>query len=205
MLRMRRLLSSVASRSAMSFSSASVSAVRLRMYSRLMLRSLISATKFACTSSRPKPAMRLGTTSASRSVLRMMAMARSMSSRILPRPCSRCSLARFFCRSKNTRRRMHSMRHDVHSSRISPTPITRGLPAMRMLKLQAKLSHSGVSRKSFCMTCSGSAPRLRSMASFRPLRSVSSRISATSRSLPALTSSATLSMTASTVVEYGIS
>ena len=83
--------------------------------------------------------------------------------------------------------------------------MTRGLPAMRMLKLQAKLSHSGVSLKSFCMSFSGSVPRLRSMASFRPLRSVSSRMSAISRSLPAFTSSATLSMMASTVVEYGIS
>ena len=103
------------------------------------------------------------------------------------------------------RRFTQSSRQAVHSESISRTPMTRGVPAIRMLKLQAKLSMSGVDLKSFAMSFSGSAPRLRSMASFRPLRSVSSRISATSRSLPALTSSATLSMTASTVVEYGIS
>ena len=39
------------------------------------------------------------------------------------------------------------MRQAVHSSMISRTPITRGMPAMRMLKLQAKLSCSGVERE----------------------------------------------------------
>ena len=77
--------------------------------------------------------------------------------------------------------------------------MTFGVPAMRMLKLQAKESISGVDLKSFAMSFSGSAPRLRSMASFRPPRSVSSRMSEISLTLPALTSSATLSMTASAV------
>ena len=52
---------------------------------------------------------------------------------------------------------------------------------------------------------SGSVPRLRSMAILRPERSVSSRTSAISRTLPVLTSSAILSMMASIVVVYGIS
>ena len=47
----------------------------------------------------------------------------------------------------------------------------------------------------------GRPPRLRSMVSLRPLRSVSSRMSAISLTLPDLMSSATLSMMASTVVE----
>ena len=200
-----RRLASVSSSSAISRSSSSVSSVRLRMYSRLMLRSLISATYSACTWSMPKPIIRFGTTSLSRSVLRMMEMARSMSSRIFLRPLRRWSFSFFFDTSKYTRRRTHSSRQAIHSSRISPTPHTRGVPPSRMLKLQAKLSCSGVMRKSFCMSFSGSTSRLTSMASLRPLRSVSSRMSLISRSLPALTSSATLSMIASTVVLYGIS
>ena len=92
------------------------------------------------------------------------------------------------------------MRQAVHSSRISPTPMTRGLPATRMLKLQGKESISGVSLKSFCMSFSGSVPRFKSMARRRPLRSVSSRMSLISRILPDLMSSATLSITASEVV-----
>ena len=78
--------------------------------------------------------------------------------------------------------------------------MTRGIPSARMLKLQAKASWRGVSRKSFCMSFSGSVPRFRSMASFRPDRSVSSRISEISRTFPVLMSSATLSMMASAVV-----
>ena len=66
-------------------------------------------------------------------------------------------------------------------------------------------SISGVMRNSLLISLSGSVPRFRSMASFRPVRSVSSRISAISLILPALTSSETLSIMASEVVEYGIS
>ena len=77
--------------------------------------------------------------------------------------------------------------------------MTLGVPAMRMLKLQAKESISGVDLKSFAISFSGSAPRLRSMASFKPPRSVSSRISEISLALPAFTSSATLSIMASAV------
>ena len=174
--------------------------MRLRMYSLLILRSLISATYSAWIWSMPKPIIRLGTTSASDSVSRMMRMALSMSSRMRLRPLSRCSFSAFLRFWKKTRRRTHSVRHAVHSSMISRTPSTRGIPAMRMLKLQAKLSSSGVERKSFCMSLSGSTPRLRSMVSFKPDRSVSSRISAISRIFPALISSETLSMMASVVV-----
>ena len=99
------------------------------------------------------------------------------------------------------RRRTESIRHAVHSSKISRTPITRGCPAMRMLKLQDWLSIRGVRRKSLAITFSGSVPRFRSMVSFRPDRSVSSRMSAISFSLPALSSSETLSKMASEVVE----
>ena len=195
----RRLLSSVASRSAMSLSRVSVSLMRLRMYSRFMFLSFISATYSACTLSMPKPSIRLGTTSLSRSVLRIIAIALSMSSRILPRPFSRCSFSRLRLRSKYMRRLTHSVRHDVHSPSISPTPMTRGVPSMRMLKLQANESMSGVALNSLAMSLSGSAPRLRSMASLRPPRTVSSRMSFISFALPALTSSATLSMMLSTV------
>ena len=41
----------------------------------------------------PKPMIRLGTTSASSSVSRMMRMALSMSSRMRPRPLRRCSFS----------------------------------------------------------------------------------------------------------------
>ena len=195
-----RRLCSTSSRSAMSFSSSSVSAVRRRIYSRLILRSFISATYSACIWSIPKPTIRFGTTSASSSVPRMISIARSMSSRMRSRPCRRCSFSFFFSSSWYTRRRTHSVRHAVHSSRISATPITRGLPPTRMLKLQEKLSCSVVSRKSFCISFSGSTPRLSSMAIFRPPRSVSSRMSFISRILPALISSAALSIMASVVV-----
>ena len=86
---------SVASSSAISFSRDSVSFRRFRMNSLLMFRSLISATYSAWIWSMPKPIMRFGTTSASSSVSRMMAMALSISRRIRPRPLSRCSLSFF--------------------------------------------------------------------------------------------------------------
>ena len=72
---------------------------------------------------------------------------------------------------------------------------------MRMLKLQDWLSWRGVMRNSLAISLSGSVPRFKSMASFRPVRSVSSRMSAISLIFPAFTSSATLSMMASEVVE----
>ena len=80
-------------RSAISFSSSSVSWVRLRIYSLLMFRSLISATYSAWTWSMPKPIIRLGMTSASSSVSRMIWMARSMSRRIFFRPWRRWSFS----------------------------------------------------------------------------------------------------------------
>ena len=79
--------------------------------------------------------------------------------------------------------------------------MTRGIPAMRMLKLQLTVSCKGVRRNSLAISLSGSTPRFRSMASFRPLRSVSSRMSLISLTLPAFTSSATLSRMTSMVVE----
>ena len=72
---------------------------------------------------------------------------------------------------------------------------------MRMLKLQLTVSCKGVSRKSLVISFSGSTLRLRSMASFRPDRSVSSRMSLISVIFPALMSSATLSRMASMEVE----
>ena len=98
LLSLRRLFRMLSS-SSISRSSSSVSAVRLRMYSRLMLRSLISATNSAWIWSMPKPIIRLGTTSLSSSVLRMMAMALSMSSRIRSRPWRRWSLSFFLASS----------------------------------------------------------------------------------------------------------
>ena len=199
-----RLLS-VSSSSAIACSSSSISDVRLRIYSLFILRSLISATYSAWILSMPKPIIRFGMTSLSSSVLRMISMALSMSRRIISRPLRRCSLSFFLVRSKYTRRRTHSILHAVHSPRISFTPMTLGFPATRILKLHGKLSISGVSLNSFCMSFSGSVPRLRSMASLRPLRSVSSRMSFISLILPAFISSATLSTIASEVVVYGIS
>ena len=72
---------------------------------------------------------------------------------------------------------------------------------MRMLKLQLTVSCKGVSRKSLVISFSGSALRFRSMASFRPDKSVSSRMSLISLIFPALMSSATLSRMASMEVE----
>ncbi len=72
---------------------------------------------------------------------------------------------------------------------------------MRMLKLQLWLSIRGVSLNSLAISFSGSVPRFKSMVSFRPDRSVSSRMSAISFSLPVLSSSDTLSRMASLVVE----
>ena len=149
----------------------------------------------------PKPIIRLGMTSASSSVSRMIRIARSMSSKMRLRPCSRCSFSFFLFRMKYTRRLTQSVRQAVHSSRMPPTPSTRGMPPMRMLKLQLTVSCRGVSRYSLAISLSGSTPRFRSMASFNPLRSVSSRMSAISLTLPAFTSSATLSRMASMVVE----
>ena len=188
------------SRSSISSRRASSSRTRLRMYSLLMLRRRISATYSAWIWSMPKPIIRLGTTSASSSVSRMMRMALSMSSRIRLRPLRRWSLSRFLFRVKYTRRRTHSVRQEHHSSSRERTPMTRGVPATRTLKLQLTASWRVVDRKSLAMSFSGSTPRLRSMASFRPLRSVSSRMSLTSLSLPALMSSETLSMMFSVVV-----
>ena len=72
---------------------------------------------------------------------------------------------------------------------------------MRMLKLQDWLSSRGVERNSLDMSLSGSVPRFKSMVSFRPDRSLSSRTSEISRVLPVFTSSMIFSLMASMVVE----
>ena len=138
-------LFSRSSRSSISSRSASVSRVRLRIYSLLMFRSLISATYSAWIWSMPKPIIRLGMTSASSSVSRIMRMALSISSRMRFRPFSRCSFSFFLPSTKKIRRFTLSVRHAVHSSRICRMPSTLGLPAISTLKLQAKASSSGVS------------------------------------------------------------
>ena len=119
-------LERISSSSAISASSLAMSLVRLRMYSSLMLRSLSSATNSAWVSSMSNPRIRLGTTSASSLVPRMMAMALSMSSRMASRPCSRWRRSDFLPKSKLTRRRVDWMRHATHSCRIWRTPMTRG-------------------------------------------------------------------------------
>ena len=124
-----------------------------------------------------------------------------MSSKMRLRPCKRCSFSCFLCSTKYTRLRTHSVRQASHSSSSAFTPSTRGIPAMRMLKLQLTVSCRGVRRKSFCMSLSGSTPRFKSMASFRPERSVSSRMSLISLIFPAFISSDTLSKIASREVE----
>ena len=82
--------------------------------------------------------------------------------------------------------------------------MTFGWPETRTLKLALKLSSSGVVLNSLAISFSASTPRLRSRVSLRPFRSVSSRMSLISLIFPALTSSAILSMMASTVVVGGI-
>ena len=111
-------LASVSLSSAISASSRSISFVRFKIYSSLMLRSFSSATNSAWTSSIPKPFIKLGTTSLSSFVLRIMAIALSISSRIASRPCRRCSRSVFLFRSKFMRRRVDSMRHATHSCKI---------------------------------------------------------------------------------------
>ncbi|MPN56009.1 hypothetical protein SDC9_203693 [bioreactor metagenome] len=140
-------------------------------------------------------------TSDSSPVSRMILMALSMSSRIRRRPLSRCSFSFFFPKTKNTLRRTDSRRQAHHSSSSSRTPRTFGIPVMRTLKLQLHVSCKEVILKSRAISRSGSVPRLRSMVSFRPVRSVSSRMSAISLIFPVLISSATLSRIASMLVE----
>ena len=85
----------------------------------------------------PKPIIRLGTTSISSSVSRMILIALSMSSNIFAKPCSRCSRSAFLVRSKKVRRLTHSTRKAIHSSSSAFTPSTLGEPPMSTLKLQA--------------------------------------------------------------------
>ena len=73
------------------------------------------------------------------------------------------------------------------------------------MKLQLNVSCSVVDLKSLAISCSGSVPRLTSMAMRRPERSVSSRMSAISRTLPSLESLMMRSMITSVLVVYGIS
>ena len=196
----RVLLARMASSSSMSFSSVSISCVRFKMYSLLRWRSLISATYSAWISSMPKPIIRLGTTSSSSAVSRTMRTALSISSKISLSPLNRCSLSFFLLKSKWVRRLTHSTRKAVHSSKSSRTPSTRGTPAIRTLKLQAKLSSSGVILYRRCISLSGSAPRFKSIVIFRPSKPVSSRTSAISLILPAFTISIIFSMIVSQVV-----
>ena len=184
----------------MSPSSFSISFVLLMMYSSLILRSLISATNSAWTWSIPKPFMRLGTTSHSSFVPRMIAIALSISSRMASRPCSRCRRSVFLSKSKFMRRRVDSTRQATHSFKISRTPMTRGYPSTSTLKLHENESCSVVERNSFAISCSGSVPLFKSMAMRRPERSVSSRISAISRTLPSLESFTMRSMMTSVLV-----
>ena len=80
------------------------------------------------------------------------------------------------------------------------TPNTFGIPSISTLKLQLKVSSSVVSLKSFSITILGSAERFKSIVSFKPERSVSSRTSEISLILPCLTASSILSIIASIVV-----
>ena len=185
----------------MSALSLSLSEILFKMYCLLMLRSLISATNSACSSSMPKPVMRLGITSASSSVSLMILIALSISRRITARPSKRCSLFFIFARLKLSSLHTQVLLHLSHSSRIWAIPITLGEPSMRMLKLHEKVSSSFVNLKSFVMSCSWSVPLLQSIVILRPSRSVSSRISAISLAFLLLTRSAMLSMIASTLVE----
>ncbi len=107
--------------------------------------------------------------------------------------------------SKTVWRLIHCILKSIHASSIPFTPRTCGTPSIRTLKLQLKLSSSGVSLYSLFINVSGSAERLMSSVIFSPLRSVSSRTSVTSFIFPDFTKSATVSIIASAVVVYGIS
>ena len=198
-------LERTSSNSAISFSSASISSMRFKIYSRFKWRSLISATYSACVSSMPKPIIKFGTTSDSFSVSRTILIALSISSSILERPFKRCSCFLFLARLKFTRLVIQFSLNRIHSFKSSLTPRTPGLPSIRTLKLQENVSSSGVSLYSRCISLSGSVPLFRSIVIFRPFRSVSSRISDISFTLLAFANSTILSMTASEVVVGGIS
>ena len=63
--------------------------------------------------------------------------------RMTPRPWRRWSFSCFCWRVNWAPRRTQSDRQAVHRSRISPTPMTLGIPSTRTLKLQAKESWRG--------------------------------------------------------------
>ena len=110
----------------------------------------------------------------------------------------------FLVNSQKTRRLTHSVRQAVHSSRISRTPMTRGMPAMRILKLHEKLSISVVCLNSFAISLSGSSA-FEVDRQLQPFKvGFVAHVGDLTR-LAVLTRSATLSMTASAVVVYGIS
>ncbi len=198
-------LPSIFFKSEISFSSCSVSFVLFIIYSRLKWRSLISATYSACALSMPKPIIRLGTTSASSSVLRTMATALSMSSSMALSPLSRWSFSSFLSDSNCVLLRTQPARKSVHAANMPLMPSTFGTPFMSILKLHEKLSSSGVSLKRRHISFSGSLPLLRSMVIFRPSSPVSSRTSDISRILPCFARSIIFSTIASTVVVGGIS
>ena len=200
-----RGLSRISSMSAMSLFKSLISSSLLSIYSLFIWRSLISATYSACTSSMPKPIIKLGTTSDSSAVSRIIFIALSISKSIFCKPKSKCSFSRFFPKSKAILRFMQLVLKSVHSLSISRTPITLGVPSISTLKLQAKESCKGVSLNSFCIRASGSTRFFKSKASFKPERSVSSLKSDISFILPNLTKSTIRSIIASTVVVGGIS
>ena len=141
----------ISSRSAIASSSSSISSVRFKIYSRFRWRSLISATYSACTSSMPKPIIRLGTTSVSSAVLRTISMALSMSSRIAFRPLQQVQ-ALFLALQIVVGAAAHALGAEgdplAQNARARPAPC--GWPAISTLKLQAKLSSSGVALNRRC-------------------------------------------------------
>ena len=172
---MRSGLERVSSISEISSLSLSTSEILFKIYSLFRWRSLISATYSAWISSSSKPFIKFAITSDSFAVSLIMAIALSMSSKIFFKPNRRCNFSFFLFRSKEILRFTHSWRNAVHSSRISRIPMTLGVLPIKMLKLQPKLSCKGVSRKSFCMSFSGSVLRFTSIAKRKPLTSISSR------------------------------
>ena len=181
-------------RSAISSTSSLISCIRFNIYSLLIFLSFISATYSACFWSISKPEIRLGTTMASTSVLRIISIALSMSNSIFDRPCRRWSFALFLSISNFRRRFTQSIRKRIHSDNIPFIPSVFGLPSIRRLKLQLKESHKGVMLNNFAIIISASALFLISIAILRPFKSVSSRTSVISLILPLLTKDIILSI-----------
>ena len=176
-----------------------------KIYSLFKLRSRICATYSACSESIENPFIKFKTTSCSFSVFLIIAIARSMSNKILFSPSTKCNFSSFFKSSKLVLFLTHSCLNLCQLFIMSLIPITQGTPSTKTLKLQAYESSSGVYLKSLFIKFLALVPLFRSIVIFSPFKSVSSLTSEISLILFSLIKEIILSIIASTVVVYGIS